>query len=79
MFMLGDVYNAANDYAALCEDDTVEAVRRKIKAMLLRETADACNYCSAGSDAPGLIPAGRQPGKPLEMSAYTFVKREDLP
>ena len=60
MHMLGNVYNAANDFELLGFEESDTIIRKKINGMLMRETADACNYCDAGKDETVEICAGEQ-------------------
>lgn len=60
MHMLGNIYDAGDDCVVLKQDAPDEDVRAQIKAMLRRTSANACNYCDAGSDDAKEISAGKQ-------------------
>ena len=79
MHMLGNVYNAENDYVELNHKDTDEELRKKVHEMLVRKTSDACNHCDlASADIFKVVEPGIQMGKgSFVRSKYTLVKRRE--
>jgi organic radical activating enzyme len=75
MHMLGNVYDSGCDYVALSEEEPAEVIRTKIKDMVVRRTANACNHCDAAQADPGLIEAGEQ-DEEKHRSPYTIMKRK---
>jgi len=60
-------YSAENEYIDLKDYNSPEALREKIKAFILLESAEACNYCEGSIAKPEFIIAGEQ---------LTIVKKE---
>lgn len=70
-------YHSEQDYFTLDEDEPVERLREKIRALYYMDGADACDRCDLGRLPARKIPAGEQLAGHWKRSGYTLVKRDE--
>ena len=70
-------YRSEQDYFTLDENEPVERLREKIRALYYMDGADACDRCDLGQLPARKIPAGIQLTGHWERSSYTLVKRDE--
>ncbi len=76
MLALG-AYQSEQDYFELKPEDSPEEIRKKLKGMFYRESADACNYCDLGTLPAKTMEAGIQMQGNIRKSRYTIVDRQE--
>lgn len=69
-------YRSEQDYFTLDENEPVERLREKIRALYYMDSADACDRCDLGQLPARKISAGIQLSGHWEQSSYTLVKRD---